>query len=363
MPIQEPDMRHDVLDVVFSSVSQSRTVQYINGVQEYLRVTKTCIVPLDFAGGILGMMRFLCMKIHSQGPMRKTTLSKLVDDISHSTALETSYGGDEDYTYFNQFTGDNLRWESIGLFYALVASSTVHARQIVENPEISDIVEASSSCVEICRESGPVNEICVLSIYQNLMAISQIYGDKNCRTWTQLRRLANSLVKSGLYNHEKRAEIPPHIIELRRCLFAASWNIDKTICAALGRPPIIALRSPGMFQAHNEDFWGWTISVEYCAVTWVKLRYALNEMRARLKGIQGPIGIYSKLLILSVVNDDSLMWDSLQKQLKYSIFDTGAATRKHARQMSLLLASISLDYLFIKLEAYDRIGRFHSADE
>ncbi|KAI1087339.1 hypothetical protein F5B19DRAFT_78347 [Rostrohypoxylon terebratum] len=362
MASKECDRHRAVLGLIFHSNSNPRTAHYIDSVREYLRTSQTCIVPRRFANDLLLMMEKLDESLRPKDPridgdlLRiSANLSRLAEKITCNTELTIPYQGDKGQTYLELFVGKKLRWESVGIYCALVACSLVHAQQSVGNFDIPRMIEASSMCVDICRRIGPINEMGVLSIYQNLMATSQHYGDKDKRTRSQLSELANAIVESGLNKDEKGVDVPPRLIGLRRCLLVASLTIDETICAADSCRELIKQCHVDNLEG-NGDPWVWPISSGYGPQTWVQLRFALVNLRVILKIILGTAGNTTATVAVSVVECYSLWWNKLPRYLRYPELFAGKDTAENARQIRLLVASAYLEFLCIKLEAHPPKG-------
>ncbi|XDG05013.1 hypothetical protein ABKA04_004628 [Annulohypoxylon sp. FPYF3050] len=117
-----------------------------------------------------------------------------------------------------------------------------------------------------------------------------------------------------------------------------------------------------ILEGGDVDSWGWLGAGGYCAMTWVKLRYALGNLRAMLEPILSAAEDTRMAITVPIVEIYSLMWNNLPRHLKYPGFDRGKATWEQTGQISLLLASIYLEFLSIKLEAHDRIGQYDLAD-
>jgi hypothetical protein len=102
-------------------------------------------------------------------------------------------------------TGDNLRWETIGLVLAVAATHAgqTHSKdplftlengsEIDKDEFVEDMIQATNDCITICQTHGAVNDIMVWLICCNMHMISGYYGD-NCEfTRPQLEPHTNKL--------------------------------------------------------------------------------------------------------------------------------------------------------------------------
>lgn len=101
-----------------------------------------------------------------------TNLTKPLPRISESTTAEE---------FCSWFTGANLRWESVGVIYALagLAASYPEAREVFERDNLaaSDMYSASNICLEICDEHNQVNDLTIWHRYTNFALASSLFGD------------------------------------------------------------------------------------------------------------------------------------------------------------------------------------------
>lgn len=105
---------------------------------------------------------------------------------SHSLRLTSETSPDE---FYSLFTGENLRWEFVGLIFAL-AGNSVRCRYdesyIVDlgNGEEMDadtfskeMVLASNACIEICRQYEHVNDLLIWMYKSHLYLGSEVLGE------------------------------------------------------------------------------------------------------------------------------------------------------------------------------------------
>ena len=92
-------------------------------------------------------------------------------------------------------TGQNLRWETLGLVLVIAASNAQFTspsdpifvledgRQIDKDEFCEDMLQAANDCITLCQVHGAVNDVMVWLVYGNMHVISCCYGD-NCASET-----------------------------------------------------------------------------------------------------------------------------------------------------------------------------------
>lgn len=154
-----------------------------------------------------------------------------------------------------QATGDNLRWETVGLLFSAVglrASGAVFA----ENQSLYDaaqpvgridrakvMLKLVDESIDFCRRCGSCSDLFVCLLYERSPLVEWVRGDVSAEAWTRFSDVCNVAVELGLHR-EKRgdAHTPFFLCELRIRLFGAIYVHDKYVSTYLGRPPHISYR-------------------------------------------------------------------------------------------------------------------------
>ncbi|KAH8734476.1 hypothetical protein BGZ61DRAFT_442601 [Ilyonectria robusta] len=169
--------------------------------------------------------------------------------------------------YFSQMLGDNLRWESIGIFFTAASRAAIdrdsYPSLYMTDQQRSVLIRAltyiGDCCLEICLSLDCLNDLQLILQYENFIVHSQVDGDQSYHSWRRMGDLASSLFALGY--HEKidaaASNIPPFVAELRKSTFARVYTGDKSLAIFLGRPPRIA-KAYCTFQlpTNESDFWG-----------------------------------------------------------------------------------------------------------
>lgn len=118
-------------------------------------------------------------------------------------------------------------------------------------------------------------------------------------SWNRLGELSTDIFALGIHRDSKSSnELPEYLLESRRRLFAAAFQLDKTIATFLGRPPRIPLRyadsrlpldlPDNAFASDNEtsrylasqlDENGWHLERPFQRTSWIRTRYILSQFR------------------------------------------------------------------------------------
>ncbi|KAI2471080.1 hypothetical protein F4781DRAFT_441043 [Annulohypoxylon bovei var. microspora] len=336
----------------------------------YYQASHVCIVPKVFADMLLHSV----LSIRDENcfcDLETGALSMLAKGISAETSLEASYRTEsvDISSYFFLFTGEKLRWEGLGIFCALVASSAMllspTSKHLANSKErdglISDMVEASSLCVELWRKSGSINDIAVMSIYQNFIVISQHYGDKDYRTWRQLVELIGVVFEAGLHNDKGDTRIPEYFLAMRRYLFAAAYSIDITLCTIFKRPPMISHRFCTICPPLGLSIEAFSHISHIERESWIRLRFVISTFREKLLMETRDINEHRSINeVEGIIPEYSSKLDNLPDYIRCCNDALDGHADEHIYRIRLLLASIHLEYLSIKLQANHQLRRYNS---
>jgi Fungal specific transcription factor domain len=148
--------------------------------------------------------------------------------------------------YGDKFTGENLRWEAVGIFFSAVGFAAMVVEDVGAEPNSSEkryvlakqMLEASDTCISFCEEFQQLTDPEMWLVCDNLHMCTLVEGDASYHTWRRLGNLISACVAKGLHGEiEVSADVPFWMSELRKRLFASTYIFDKTISNFLGRPP------------------------------------------------------------------------------------------------------------------------------
>ncbi|KAJ1324610.1 transcriptional regulatory protein GAL4 [Microdochium nivale] len=144
-----------------------------------------------------------------------------------------------------QFSGSNLRWESIGLLFTFW-DLTRRARRTECKPSSEDaeswarIREILHNCLDLCDDYSSGNLILLNLTHRRTMLESMTSGDASLRTGKAHAHTIACLTFLG-YHAEAPTDpyVPTLVSELKRVVFASIYGADMTFSSFTGRPPLM----------------------------------------------------------------------------------------------------------------------------
>ncbi|KAH3904013.1 hypothetical protein HBH56_239930 [Parastagonospora nodorum] len=157
--------------------------------------------------------------------------------------------------FHTALTGENLRWETLGLALALIAA---HAEHVLPNDPfftldngskldrdefIEDLIQATNDCITLCQTHGAVSDIMVWLVCCNVHLVSGYYGDNYHGTYRRMSEAISALYATGMHCESEASKSEPLFMrEARRRVHACIYRTDKTLALFLGRPPMMVWR-------------------------------------------------------------------------------------------------------------------------
>ncbi|ORX97546.1 hypothetical protein BCR34DRAFT_165121 [Clohesyomyces aquaticus] len=280
--------------------------------------------------------------------------------------------------FYTLFTGQNLRWETLGLIFIVAGSNAQFTspdhpvftledgKKIDKDEFIEDMIQASNYCINLCQVHGAVNDLMVWLMYQNMLATSNFYGDNYHGVWRRMADCVSSLYAQGIHC-EENYEIPFFLREARRRMFAATYKSDKTLATFFGRPPMMAWRysdrkmpldlddnilATDDVEILNDalsrlDADGWNTEGKIWASSWIRLRFQFSVFRERVLELslsgKNDGNVAEKLQAIS--NECRQAWESVPSQLRYDLYDEDSVWSTLEPKSTLRMISVYLDYL------------------
>ena len=174
---------------------------------------------------------------------RLRTLSRLVWE---NTQKPIRVSGDTTVEqWVHQATGENLRWETVGLLFAAVGLNVHH--QLGHPTEQASIeklmLRLVDECLDNSRICGSSTDLFVCLLYERSPLVEQIRGDISPEAWNRFSDVCNTALELGLHKEKVvDAKTPFFLCELRIRIFEAIYVHDKYVSTYLGRPPRICYR-------------------------------------------------------------------------------------------------------------------------
>jgi hypothetical protein len=298
-----------------------RMVQLEELVERYYATSQTAIVP-----ALVILPAVSNIKRHAQPVLDDTTngnpmMIELARKVLKSTSTEVNV------PFFG--TSEDIRLETIGLFYALAARSYVHgfSFDVVyqrDNEFIDAMLKSSLECLHISRSVAPrIQDAIVWLAYENLLLTTYVHGDTSEFYHTSAVMYAQSLLTtistgphvfrglgdvitdvlaSGIHREiPEKQTVSFDITECRRKTFATIYQVDKYIATLFDLPPRLSrhysdvilpldlsydelfVERIGSEEAlRRVDHNGWSKSGKHTNSTWVRLRYILARVREEI---------------------------------------------------------------------------------
>lgn len=152
--------------------------------------------------------------------------------------------------FFAKTTGDNLRWEVVGIIMtvvALFATSLQDGDPIFcshDDPPVDrealalKCFNASEFCLGFCTDHDLMNDIFLWFLYVNTIIYCTMHTTGSYTNWQKTGYLSTALISYGLHNEIKVNDRTPFFIaELRKRLFICAYQDDKYSALFVGRPP------------------------------------------------------------------------------------------------------------------------------
>ncbi|KAE8394660.1 hypothetical protein BDV23DRAFT_146898 [Aspergillus alliaceus] len=207
------------------------------------------------------------------------------------------------------FKGTNLRWEFIGVVFALAGLASIHTeteKPFSKESFAADMYAASRACIEICEENNQMNDMTIWLRHTNVALASNLFGDTSNVLYRCFSSLTTELFSLGYHRQiSSQAGVPFFMSETRKRIFAAAVCRDMNLSTLLERPPfidcdfcdmafpvdldeeeIVLVGSELDAALRKLDENGWKISTEreklLRPATGLRLRYLLSNFRAKV---------------------------------------------------------------------------------
>jgi hypothetical protein len=152
-------------------------------VEDYLNNSQAAPIAAPLVLGALSDLRkFLDCDGEANGDKYALCL-KITENTCRPFEIPANISAQQFHTLF---TGDNLRWEFIGLAFTWMALSVLRSQGDLfsQNRDLSNtsslpetMAECSNSCISLCQNIGPPNDVMIWLLYDNLVLSTQLNGD------------------------------------------------------------------------------------------------------------------------------------------------------------------------------------------
>ncbi|KIL86502.1 hypothetical protein FAVG1_10332 [Fusarium avenaceum] len=155
--------------------------------------------------------------------------------ISNNTSRPIQDEHSSAKAWTGQFTGSNIRWESIGLIWTYWDGAPGFDAPVVG--------KCLGYCVDLVRHFTSGNDILLYLCYRKATIESLITGDASLTCWRYFSEAVALLTFLGLHVGSEDANYVPSLCsEHKRRMAARVYNIDKVVVSFTGRPPMLSRR-------------------------------------------------------------------------------------------------------------------------
>ncbi|KAF4261531.1 hypothetical protein CNMCM8057_001831 [Aspergillus fumigatus] len=270
---------------------------------EFYGVSQAAVIAAPFILNALSQMQDTYHAyLLDQG---EAEIPALVETVLDNTGQKFNAPPTVDGAHFHRlYTGSCLRLEILGVVYALAGRASQFGLGEPKNKLLSSrfarrMLAASDTALETCRYLSPVNDLTLWLLHENLLLSTLVLGHSSSVTWHRLGELATCIFELGLHQDlDERIDLPDFLLESRRRLFAAVYQLDKSIVTFLGRPPRIsrrhsncrlpldisdeALTGSRELAQRSVTAEGWSCHAVYQRSAWIRVRFLISTFREEI---------------------------------------------------------------------------------
>ncbi|KAF3074463.1 hypothetical protein CFAM422_003394 [Trichoderma lentiforme] len=183
-------------------------------------------------------------------------LRRMSFKLCRNSAVPLGESHTDPQKWFAEFSGSNLRWESLGLLYVFWAGGARRLPEknvissdceVLHNTHASHLVKqykmAAWKCIELCRDAANSNTMLLFLILSHSLLESNESGDAGMQYWRTHGDLMAMTTYLGL--HVSPNANPKDFsvtTQTKRQLFAAIFTHDKVTATFTGRPAFLSRR-------------------------------------------------------------------------------------------------------------------------
>ncbi|RSL56410.1 hypothetical protein CEP54_008837 [Fusarium duplospermum] len=153
--------------------------------------------------------------------------------------------------YVAQFTGQNTRWETLGIFLCAVLRAlieipffpTLYTTEESQRDLKEKLLALIGCSLDVCLSLDCLNDLQHLIQYENAITYTYTSGDQSFFLYRRLGDVMASVFALGYHeNLDAKTNTPEFLIQLRKAAFARIYSADKNGSLFLGRPPRLSKR-------------------------------------------------------------------------------------------------------------------------
>ncbi|EEP82022.1 predicted protein [Uncinocarpus reesii 1704] len=206
---------------------------------------------------ILDALRFTRKHLEGEdlsNPKQKNLYRKISQNTAKPLQVSDTATAEE---FYQSFTGENLRWEFIGVIFVMAGLSVVSGlNPPVDNPTIrfgdgepltkqsfaTQMVAASNDIIEICRQHEKINDLMIWLEHTHCVLTSMVLDETSYIVYRGFGTLVSDMFAMGYHRQQPPGPgIPFFLSQTRKRIFSAAYRSDKNLATFLGRPPRVQL--------------------------------------------------------------------------------------------------------------------------
>ncbi|KAH7310917.1 hypothetical protein B0I35DRAFT_358349 [Stachybotrys elegans] len=181
---------------------------------------------------------------------RDVELSKLGSMICINTRKSCKEDHDDPVAWIDSFSGQNMRWEAIGLIFVCAAFGEISASassNADHGSRLAYFTECCSSCITLANMGGSSGSLMLFLLHKRSVLQACMHGETSLPYWKSHAEAVAMLTFSGYHDDHPRnpsaAPIETTIaLEARRRVACQIFIMDKFLATVVGRPPLLARR-------------------------------------------------------------------------------------------------------------------------
>ncbi|CZR48908.1 uncharacterized protein FPRO_12349 [Fusarium proliferatum ET1] len=182
---------------------------------------------------------------HLSDRANTTKLREMGSRICINTRKTLREDQDDPAAWIQSFSGENLRWETVGVIFLYTALSELTATSNEESKRIiRRCTEYCASCITLANMGGSSGTLMLFLMYKRSVLHAWMHGETSLPYWKFHAETVAMLTFSGL--HDNRAKSSPHMssvpTEIRRRIGCQVFVVDKFLATFVGRPPLLTRR-------------------------------------------------------------------------------------------------------------------------
>ncbi|KAJ5493344.1 hypothetical protein N7539_002090 [Penicillium diatomitis] len=313
---------------------------------EYFDLCQSASLPAPLILNTIGPLTALCTeRAHleaSENGAFSLTARIIQNTVQPFTVPPETVAG----TFHRLFTGPAIRLEIIGVICSVAGRASKMGLASDKSKSRSSTVDlarrfiaASDAALQICKMLTPLNDLSIWLAHENLLLTDNLNWSSSPRCWNRLGELATDIFALGIHRESRKHDkVPQFLMETRRRVFAAAYQLDKSVATFLGRPTRIPLRYSDCsmpldlpddafvsdqaqlkYGSSDLDPDNWNVRGVYRRASWLRVRFIVSTFREEIL----EVSLQNMTPhVVNVLNDISrrsrLAWEALPAHLQYT---------------------------------------------